>query len=142
MPVLDAVTKLLLVDDDVDVRESLAEFLSQHGYEVRTACHGEEGLRCLAVEVPDVLLLDIEMPLMNGRAMAVGMMLHDAGLERIPIVLLSGGVELPSVAGEIGTPYYLAKPVGPGVLLSVLERAARERVPAHGLVGRYSTVVR
>jgi CheY-like chemotaxis protein len=121
------VTKLLIVDDDVDVRESLAEFLSRHGYEVRTASHGQEGLRSLAVEVPDVLLLDVEMPLMDGRAMALSMLLRDAGLERIPIVLFSGGVDLPSVAREIATPYYLSKPVGPAVLLRVLERAATER---------------
>jgi CheY-like chemotaxis protein len=69
----------------------------------------------------------MEMPVMDSGAMAVRMLLQDAGLERIPIVLLSGGVDLPRVAREIGTPYYLAKPVGPAGLLRVLEDRALVR---------------
>ena len=123
-----AVTKLLIVDDDLDIRESLAEFLSDHGYEVRTARDGEEGMRCLEAELPEVILLDVKMPIMDGRAMALRMLLHDAGLEYIPVVLFSGGVDLPRVAREIDTPYYLAKPASVALLLRTLERAARERV--------------
>jgi CheY-like chemotaxis protein len=126
-PTQALMAKLLIVDDDLDVRETLAEFLSAHGYDIRTARHGEEGLRALASELPDVLLLDVEMPVMDGRAMAYRMQLHDAGLEHVPVVLFSGGVELPRVAREIRTPYYLVKPVDPAALLRTLERAGTSR---------------
>jgi hypothetical protein len=57
------------------------------------------------------------------------MLLHDAGEERIPILLVSGRSDLPEVAGRLGTPYFLRKAVPDyaEVLLEILDRAVRER---------------
>ena len=59
---------MLIVDDDVDIREILAETLAETGFEVRTACNGLEALaavRCMKVR-PAVILLDLMMPIMDG----------------------------------------------------------------------------
>jgi DNA-binding NtrC family response regulator len=119
---------LLLVDDDGDMVEALAEFLRAEGHEVGTAQTGEEGLQALrAGPLPDVVVLDVEMPVLGGPGMAHRMLLHDAGEEKIPIVLMSGRSDLPQIAGRMGTPYFLRKPTDLGQFLDVLGRALRER---------------
>jgi DNA-binding response OmpR family regulator len=128
---------LLIVDDDDDLRDLLAEFLSASGHRVRSARDGAEGLLLLEEDIPDALLLDVDMPVLDGPAMARQMLIEDAGLERVPILLLSGCADLPAVARAIGTPYYQFKPAAPGVLVSTLERVLHERAPPrHGARGR------
>ena len=119
---------LLLVDDDNDVVELFAELLRGHGHEVRTANTGEEGLIALrAAPLPDVLVLDVDMPVLGGPGMAHKMLLHDAGEENIPIVLMSGREDLPQIARKMGTRYFLKKPVDSEQFLETLGRALRER---------------
>jgi CheY-like chemotaxis protein len=120
---------LLLVDDDGDVVEAFADHLRAEGYEVRTARTGEEGLEALrAARLPDVVVLDVDMPVLGGPGMAHQMLLHDPGEEKIPILLMSGRDDLQQIAGRMGTPYFLKKAgdIG-GNLLEVLARALRER---------------
>ena len=88
----------------------------------------KHGLRELAHRIPDVVLLDVEMPLLNGPDMAYQMFIHNCGLECIPIVLLSGIASLTDVAARVGTPYYLEKPYSLGAVLSMCERALAERI--------------
>jgi DNA-binding NtrC family response regulator len=119
---------LLLVDDDSDVVEAYAELLRSEGHVVHTAGTGEEGLLALrAGTLPDVLVLDVDMPVLGGPGMAHKMLLHDAGEENIPILLMSGRDDLPQIAGRMGTPYYLRKPAGIEQFLDLLARALRER---------------
>ena len=119
---------LLLVDDDSDVVEAYAELLRSEGHVVHTAGTGEEGLQALrAASLPDVLVLDVDMPVLGGPGMAHKMLLHDAGEEDIPILLMSGRDDLPQIAGQMGTPYYLKKPAGIEQFLELLAQALRER---------------
>jgi len=119
---------LLLVDDDNDVVEAYAEFLGAEGHEVRTACTGEEGRLALrAAPLPDVVVLDVDMPVLGGPGMAHKMLLHDAGEEKIPILLMSGREDLPQVAARMGTPYFLRKPADTERFVDLLSRALRER---------------
>jgi CheY-like chemotaxis protein len=119
---------LLLVDDDDDIIDLFARFLRSEGHDVRSASTGEEGLQALrAAPLPDVLVLDVDMPILGGPGMAHQMLLHDAGEERIPILLMSGRDELPEIAARMGTRYFLRKPADSGQFLQVLERALRER---------------
>ena len=119
---------LLLVDDDSDVVEAFAEVLRAEGHEVRTARTGEEGLRALrAAPLPDLVVLDVDMPVLGGPGMAHQMLLHDAGEEKIPILLVSGSDNLPQIARRMGTPYFLRKPCDVGPFLDILGRALRER---------------
>ncbi len=121
--------RLLLVDDDPDVSEILVEFLRAEGHDVRHAKDGEEGLRMLGASTPDVVLLDVEMPVLDGPGMAYRMFLEDVGHERIPIVFLSGVADLHLIAAHIGTSYYLAKPFSLDALVRMLDRVLRERTP-------------
>lgn len=120
---------LLIVDDDRDVAELLGEALAHHGYHVRIAHDGEDGLRELSIRLPDVVLLDVEMPVLDGPGMAYQMFVRDLGLEAIPIVLLSGIVDLECVAARVGTPYFLGKPYSLDAIRALCERALAERTP-------------
>ena len=119
---------LLIVDDDNDLSESLGDFLRDQGHVVRTASTGEEGLLVLrSASLPDALVLDVDMPVLGGPGMAHKMLLHDAGEEDIPILLVSGNDELPEIAKRMGTPYFLAKPCDIDTFLNLLDRALSEQ---------------
>lgn len=118
---------LLLVDDDRDVTEVLAEFLEAEGHHVRVASNGKEGLKLLHEHLPDLVLLDVEMPVLDGPRMAYRMFVEDAGRERVPILFLSGVSDLHRVAARVGTRYYLTKPFTLEALLKALDRALHER---------------
>jgi CheY-like chemotaxis protein len=123
---------LLLVDDDNDIVEALGELMRARGHEVHSASTGEEGLVVLrASPLPDVLVLDVDMPVLGGPGMAHKMLLHDAGEEDIPILLMSARDDLPEIAREMGTSYFLRKPATLETFLTVLDRALREhRAPS------------
>ena len=119
---------VLIVDDDVDVAELIQQLLESDGHQVRIAENGQEGLRQLEAGLPDVVLLDIEMPVLDGPGMAYRMFVLDAGKDLIPIVLSSGAEYAPLIAKEIGTPYVLGKPYRYEALSLMLERALSERI--------------
>jgi DNA-binding NtrC family response regulator len=125
------VADVLIIDDDPDAAAVLAEIMEAQGHVVRVGYNGEEGLRLVHQRIPDVALLDVEMPLLSGPAMAYRMMLRDMGLESIPIVLLSGAVGLDKVAAQVGTPYFMSKPARYGPVVALVARALRERVAPH-----------
>ena len=119
---------LLLVDDDNDIVEALGELLRADGHEVRSASTGEEGLVVLrASPLPDALVLDVDMPVLGGPGMAHKMLLHDAGEEEVPIILMSARDDLKQVAREMGTSYVVKKPTTIDAFLTVLGRALHER---------------
>jgi CheY-like chemotaxis protein len=123
---------VLIVDDDSDTVEVSAQLLESCGHRVQTGYNGEEGLKSLGRgRLPDCVLLDVDMPVMNGPAMAHRMLLHDAGEEKIPIVLVSARDDLAEIATRMGTPYFLRKATADygDVLLKVLDRALLERRP-------------
>jgi DNA-binding NtrC family response regulator len=119
---------LLLVDDDDDIVEIFAGLLRSQGHEVRSASTGEDGLQALrTAPLPDLLVLDVDMPVLGGPGMAHKMLLHDAGEESIPILLMSGREDLPQIAARMGTRYFLRKPADAARFLDLLDRALRER---------------
>jgi CheY-like chemotaxis protein len=119
---------LLVVEDNPDLAEPLAAFLANLGHRVEVARDGQEGLACLdAGEFPDLVLLDVEMPVLDGPGMAYRMLLLDVGREKIPVILLSAIVDLRCVAANVGTPYFLGKPYRIETLLEVVNRALIER---------------
>ena len=101
---------LLLVDDDNDIVQAFGELLRDEGHEVHTASTGEEGLVVLrASPLPDALIVDVDMPVLGGPGMAHEMLLHDAGEEKVPIILISARENLPEIARKMGTSYVLPK---------------------------------
>jgi DNA-binding NtrC family response regulator len=120
---------LLLVDDDNNLVKIFGALLRSEGHDVRTACTGEEGLKVLrAALLPDVVVLDVDMPILDGPGMAHQMVLHDAGEEKIPVILVSGRVDLVQIARRMGTTYFVQKPADFGKFLSVLSQALSERL--------------
>jgi DNA-binding NtrC family response regulator len=119
---------LLLVDDDNDIVEALGDLLRHEGHQVHSASTGEQGLVVLrASPLPDVLVLDVDMPVLGGPGMAHKMLMHDAGEENVPIILMSGSDNLPEIARQMGTTYVLKKPPTLEGFLAMLDRALRER---------------
>lgn len=120
---------LLVVDDDDDASYILKEFLHAQGHEVRLAVDGKQGLALLNCRRPDLVILDVEMPVLTGPEMAHLMFVHDLGMEEIPIILCSGVLDLTAVATIVGTPYFLGKPYTFDALLKLLKQALQERRP-------------
>jgi CheY-like chemotaxis protein len=129
------VADLLVVDDDVDVGDMLADILRDEGHTVRVARDGAEGLVRLGERLPDAVLLDVEMPVLTGPEMAMRMFIHDCGQEEIPIVLQSGVKDLAAIAALVDTPYFVSKPFTLGELLEHVGRALVERVAPRPKVG-------
>lgn len=120
-------SNLLVVEDDPDLAETMCSVLACGGHEVRIAENGQAGLDCVTAARPDAVLLDIEMPILDGPTMAYRLLVRNCGDEKIPIVLLSSIADLKSVAAKIGTPYYLGKPYTIAELISRVRRAVTER---------------
>lgn len=81
--------KILVVDDDASIREILATQLSRLHYETFTAADGEEGARVFAKELPDLVLLDLMMPKMDGIAACQKMRESEKKGRRTPIIFLT-----------------------------------------------------
>lgn len=121
---------VLIVDDDLDIADLSKDLLEQAGHQIRVEHNGEEGLASLSrAPLPDCVLLDVDMPVVTGPEMAHEMLLHNAGQERIPILLVSGRDDLSDIATRMGTPYFLRKASAnyAEVLLTILDRALAER---------------
>ncbi|MBA3460338.1 MAG: response regulator [Deltaproteobacteria bacterium] len=115
---------VLLIDDDADTRDLLAEVLEQSGYSVATACDGLEGLAALHVIRPSMILLDIEMPVMNGAQFREAQR-RDPELIKIPTVVMTGSKEEPIL--DVGVVVALIKPFPTKVLLPLVARFCERR---------------
>lgn len=111
--------QVLVVEDDQDVRETLAELLRDEGYDVRTANNGEEGLAEMRRKPPALVLLDLMMPIMSGWQVLEAVR-ADASLQSIPIVVITAATRTrPAGATDL-----LAKPVDIAALLRVVREYA------------------
>jgi DNA-binding NtrC family response regulator len=119
---------VLIIDDDIDSAEVLADVMRLAGHDVRVGYNGREGLQLAKEQIPDLALLDVDMPLLGGPGMAYEMFVHDMGLENVPVVFLSGNPNLREIAATVGTPYFLAKPYGFKQVVALVTRALTERI--------------
>src|SRR5262249_2164818 len=109
--------RLLVVDDDPDVREIVVGFLSELGYDVRVATHGGEGLKILTEFQPDAIILDFAMPGMNGAETAVSLRQE---APEIPILFRSGFSDSDVLEAVVGAAPLLRKPFRPTELASAI----------------------
>jgi DNA-binding response OmpR family regulator len=109
---------VLVVDDDPVIQKLLQVNFEMEGYHVITAGDGEEGLKRAQQEMPDVVLLDVMMPKMNGLEVAAALKADD-GTAGIPVILLSAKAQSSDIqAGvEAGADDYVTKPFDPLELL-------------------------
>jgi twitching motility two-component system response regulator PilH len=113
-----SVRKILIVDDSPTERHVLNELLVRNGYQVFTAESGEEAIVKARAEMPDLILMDVVMPGMNGYQ-ATRTITRDDATRHIPVIMCtSKGQETDKIWGmRQGANDYLVKPIDPKVLL-------------------------
>ena len=125
--------RILVVEDDADVRGLIRLQLRAAGFDVMEACNGAEGLAMAKNDLPSVILLDIMMPEMNGIEVCRALRRNPA-TSRIPILMLTAKTaEEDKVAGfEVGADDYVTKPFSPRELV-LRVRAVARRKPDQGM---------
>ena len=112
--------RVLVVDDDASIRELLSAAFEDDGYEVLPAKNGEDALAVCARWRPDVIVLDLMMPVMDGWTFAKRLRERDD----IPIVVLSAANDLERHAKNLGAAFVVGKPFDLDQLLPKVARAA------------------
>src|SRR4051812_20616256 len=133
---------VLVVDDIDDVLQTTAELLANLGHQVRVAKSGAEALRLAAAEKPDVVLLDIGLPDMDGWSVAEQLRGQSAGKQPLIIAVTGYGSPVARLQSEhAGFDLHLVKPADPAELIALLTRVQRHiasytpPVPGHPTVG-------
>ncbi|NQT30470.1 MAG: response regulator [Candidatus Saganbacteria bacterium] len=114
--------KILVVDDEKDVVQLLSFRLEKEGFEVISAYNGSDGLAKAQNEKPDLILLDIMLPIMSGYEVC-RLLKFNSATQDIPIILLSAkaGDEDKAVGKEVGADMYISKPFEPDILLQKIK---------------------
>lgn len=115
--------KVLVIDDDIKLNDLLKEYLSKFGFSVRTAAHPDDGLKMLKKEEPDIIILDVMLPGMDGFEVCKEIRKSWS----IPILMLTarGDVTDRIVGLEIGADDYLPKPFEPRELVARMQTIIR-----------------
>lgn len=114
--------RILVIEDNREIRENASEMLELASYEVYTATNGREGLHIIRSQKPDLILCDIHMPVMDGYGFLENVM-KDPALNSIPVIILSAFSERTDVQKglEQGAAHYIIKPFDDEQLLKVVE---------------------
>jgi two-component system alkaline phosphatase synthesis response regulator PhoP len=121
--------KILVIDDEEDILELLKYNLSREGYQVSCAASGEETLRAVRSGIPDLIVLDLMLPGIDGLDVA-RQLKNDVKTRDVPIVMLTAkGEEADIVTGlELGADDYITKPFSPRVLVARVKAVLRRKV--------------
>jgi len=127
-PAAQRVGRVLLVEDEQDVAELIRYNLAKEGYEVVVTANGADALRLARERQPDVVLLDIMVPQLNGWEVCRRLK-KDPELSAIPVIMVTGRVEEgDKVLGfEVGADDYVTKPFSPRELLARIRAVLRRR---------------
>ncbi|MEJ2794091.1 response regulator [Iodobacter sp. LRB] len=120
---LDNPPSTLLIIDDSATNLTMLSSLLQNQYKVKVAINGEKGLRLAKASPPDLILLDIMMPVMDGFEVCIQLK-KDPGTTHIPIIFLSGKNEIKDKekCWQIGAADYIVKPIDPDKLLLSIQQ--------------------
>jgi PAS domain S-box-containing protein len=116
-------TPVLVIDDDPTVHDLMQRFLGKEGFRILTALSGEEGLRLARQAPPDVIILDVQMPVMDGWSV-LQQIKADPKLREIPVVLVTM-TDQKTLGFSLGANEYLTKPVDRERIASVLRKYRR-----------------
>ncbi len=121
---MDRKKKILIVDDERDIIKVLMIRLQSNGYGVLGALGGAQGIFMANKEIPDLIILDIRMPDVDGFSVVEKLKQSDR-TSRIPIIFLTGSPERDADerAMGLGARFYIKKPYDPEELLDAVERA-------------------
>jgi len=119
--------KILVVDDEIQLIELVQIRLEADGYEVITANDGEEGLEKAKSEKPDLILLDVMMPKMDGYQ-ACSLLKNDEQTKNIPVILFTGKAQedFEDVGKKAGADAFITKPFDPPELLAKIEELLKK----------------
>jgi type IV pilus assembly protein PilB len=125
-PAKEGKRRVLVADDDATIRVIVRSLLEKAGYEVADAPDGAAALQSVAAGAPDLLVVDMNMPHMDGKGVIRGVR-ESLGLASLPIVVLTSDADDKSQeeALSMGADDYVLKPVKPGILLARVEAALR-----------------
>jgi len=112
---------VLIVDDDIETLAAERQLLAESGFRVVEARNGSEALQAIQDDPPAVVVLDVQMPGMDGPAFALELRM---GLRRVPLVILTGVDDPRREADRCNAEAYLAKPFDAQELVSVVRRFA------------------
>lgn len=115
--------RVLVVDDDEGIREFVTLALSDEGYEVMTAPHGAAALSIIGESQPDVILLDMRMPTMDG--LEFSQIYRQTPGPHAPIIVLTAARDVPGRAAQVESDGCLGKPFDVDDLLSLVGRYRR-----------------
>lgn len=121
--------RVLVIDDDGTIRSLLCELLLDEGYEVTSAPHGAEGMERLLEAPPDVVLLDLMMPVMDGEMFVHACRATEAGA-RAEIVLISASTDTSKIVKRLApfhVRHWLGKPIDLDRLLTLVATLVEER---------------
>src|SRR6266446_4081783 len=126
-------SRVLIVEDERDIRDLLLFHLEREGFQVSSASSGEEALRQVRHATPDLVLLDLMLPAMGGLEVCRKLR-QDPATVALPIVMLTAkGDEVDRVLGlELGADDYIVKPFSPKELLARVRAVLRRAKPAPG----------
>lgn len=121
--------RILVVDDEEDILELVRFNLAREGYQVLCALSGEEALDMAYKEFPDLVVLDLMLPGIDGLDVAKALK-NDAGTQEIPIIMLTAkGEEADVVTGlEMGADDYVTKPFSPRILMARIKTVLRRKI--------------
>lgn len=122
-------SKVIIIEDEETLIKNLADKLQSEGFSVVTAVDGDDGLEKIRAETPDLIILDIMLPKLDGLSIC-RMVRHDQNTSHIPIIMLTArGTEVDKIVGlESGADDYIVKPFGLGEFLARV-RAVMRRAP-------------
>jgi CheY-like chemotaxis protein len=120
--------RVLIVEDTLDSRELYAQYLRQEGWEVGDATNGQEALVLATTFEPDVIVMDLSMPVLDGIE-ATRLLKKDPRTRHIPIIAMTAFSDAPKEiqARHAGCEMFVAKPCMPDHLLQVLEGLVSDR---------------
>ncbi len=121
--------RILLVEDDPDVRDALRLVLDQAGYEVVCAGEGREALDRLRESMPALILLDLMMPVMDGFEFRV-QQLQDPSIASVPVIVFSCGADIDEKVAPMRVAACLRKPIDVDAMLDLIRVLAQPRDPA------------
>ncbi len=120
--------KILIVDDEPDVIQVIGVRLKAAGYEIQTAVNGEDALQKIAQEHPDLVILDVVMPKMDGFA-AYKQLRSNKDTARIPIIVLTARGKMEDTFKVLGVDEFMPKPFDFNKLLAAIERLLKVSSP-------------
>lgn len=119
--------RILIVDDTEEIVNLVKMYLEHYHYEVITAYDGQEGLEKARTDKPDLIILDLMLPKMNGYKIC-GLLKRDTKYAKIPIILFTAKTQEKDMelGKEVGANAYVTKPFEPEVLLSKIKELIKE----------------